>query len=208
MTDYTFIADPDPKLCDEMVRQHHYSHRPSVVVLYRGGLSDDTGRIVAVVTFTVPSTRWSQPVRELSRLVRLPDTRPPLTMLISKACQELKRRKLADLVVSFADSTQGHHGGVYQAASWAYHEMRKPQNDGFIINGEFTPRRVCYDRYGTSSRSHLAHFFGFMGMTFEEHWDTGKHLYWRSLTPNGDSQAKSLNLKSMPYFKERHDSTR
>lgn len=203
MSEISFVADPDPKLCNEMVLNHHYSHLVPSTVVYRGGLMDDMGCLLAVVMFSVPSTRWGEPVRELVRLVRLPDTRPPLTMLISKACREIRKRKLADIVVSFADSTQGHHGGVYRAASWSYHEMRKPQNDGFIINGEFVHRRVCNHRYGTSSRKHISQFCGFMGMTCEEHWDTGKHLYWRSLTPKGDTQAISLGLKTMPYFKDR-----
>ena len=201
--DYAFVADPDSRLCNRMVLDHHYSHLVPTAVVYRAGLIDSAGDLAAVVMFSVPSTRWGEPVRELARLVRLPNHKPPLTSLIGKACKELRKRGLADLVVSFADSTQGHHGGVYQASSWSYHEMRKPQNDGFIVNGEFIHRRVCNHRYGTSSRRHLAHFFRFMGMTFEEHWDTGKHLYWRSLTHKGDMQAKSLGLKTMPYFKDR-----
>ena len=205
MNGFSFVADPDPKLCDDMIFKHHYSHRPSRVVVYRAGLNNAVGDLVATVSFTASSTRWSQPVRELSRLVRLPDTRPPLTMLISKACSELRKRGLADLVVSFADSTRGHHGGVYQAASWNYHETRKPQNDGFIINGVFTPRRSCFGRYGTSSRSNLLTFCRFMGMTCEEHWDKGKHLYWRALTPKGQGQAMSLGLKSTHYVKNNID---
>lgn len=199
---YTFVADPDTKECNALVLQHHYSQRLPVTVTYRSGLVDDSGRLVAAVMFSVPPTRWSKPVRELSRLVRVPGVKPPLTMLISKACKELQRRKLADLVVSFADATQRHHGGVYQAASWAYHEHRAPRNDGFLIDGEFVPGRTCYHRFGTSSRKVVADICEVWGMTFEEHWDAGKHLYWRALTRTGQQWAAELGLQSLPYFKD------
>ncbi len=114
----------------------------------------------------------------------------------------MQRRKLADLVVSFADATQGHHGGVYQAASWNYHEQRASQNDGFLIDGEFVPRRTCYGRYGTSSRFVIRDICELWGQTFEEHWDAGKHLYWRALTKTGQQWAKDLQLATMPYVKD------
>ena len=198
---FHFVADAPLHETDDMVRNHHYSHRPATGCRYRAALADDTGRLVAAVMFRLPPTRWSRPVIELTRLVRLPDVRAPLTSLISKACADLRRRKLADLLVSFADSTQGHHGGVYQAASWKYHEQRKAQNDGFLLDGEFVPRRTAYGRFGGSSRVAMRVFCEVWGYEFQEHWDTGKHLYWRALTRQGEQHAKELGLRELPYPK-------
>ena len=100
------------------------------------------------------------------------------------------------------DDSGRHPGGVYQAASWAYHEPRAPQNDGFLVDGEFVPRRTCYGRFGTSSRKVVADICEVWGMTFEEHWDAGKHLYWRALTRTGQQWAAELGLQSLPYFKD------
>lgn len=198
---YTFDADPGAEECNDVVVSHHYSHLVPSAVVYRAGFRNTAGDLVAAVLFSVPSTRWGEPVRELARLVRRPDCRPHLSALIGKACHELKRRKIADLVVSFADSTQSHHGGVYQASSWAYHEKRKARIDGFILGGDFVHARVCNHRYGTSSSPRLREIFEVIGVSFSEHWDTGKHLYWRPLTPKGSAQATALGLKSMPYCK-------
>ena len=197
------LFDPDAKLSDvrQMVEGFHYSgHLPSAVQ-YVASLTDRHGGIVAAIVFTVPATRWAEPVYELARLVRLPGYRPPLTMLISKACKELEKRKGANLIVSFADSTHTHHGGIYQAASWAFHEKRKPACDGFHIDGKFVPRRTCNHRYGTSSAVKVPLICAASGSVAVPHFDSGKYLYWRAMNPSGRQKAKRLNLSNLPYPK-------
>ena len=44
------------------------------------------------------------------------------------------------LIVSFADSAQGHHGGIYQAGNWIYDGVAN-HNAGFMIRGKPTHRR-------------------------------------------------------------------
>jgi hypothetical protein len=109
---------------DNLVTLFHYSKRPpsnvqQVVTWHEdGGLFGGDGIAVAACYFSIPPTRWSEDVFELSRLVRRPDCNQPLTILISEACNLVKSK--IDLVISFADWTQKHHGGIYQAASWKY----------------------------------------------------------------------------------------
>ena len=148
-----------------------------------------------------PPTRWSLPVIELSRLVRKEDTNPKpiLTKLISKGVKECKRLGY-DLIVSFADSTFDHHGGIYQAASWNFFCMRKPQNDGWIIDGEFVPRRTCYARYGTSGNK-IIDILAKQNKTCIKHFDSGKYLYWKALNKSGEEKAKLLKLDSNTYLK-------
>lgn len=46
------------------------------------------------------------------------------------------------LVVSFADQSQGHHGGVYQAGNWIYSGQGSPAKF-YMINGKLThPRSI------------------------------------------------------------------
>jgi hypothetical protein len=61
-------------------------------------------------------------VWELSRLWA-PDGHEPnlLTEAISAAVGVIQRLERPDALVSYADTLQGHHGGVYRAASWLYH---------------------------------------------------------------------------------------
>lgn len=187
----------------DLVKRFHYSRRvPSNVQFVgtlhdAGGLFGDYGRAVAAVFFSIPPTRWSEPVLELSRLVRA-DRRVPLTQLIARSCDALKRSG-NDLLVSFADRTHGHHGGVYQAASWAYAGCRDRNMDGLVIDGVFWPGRTCNSRFGTRSPVKVS---AVLGREVTPHYDEGKHLYWRALGPRGRAKAHRLGLIELAYPKK------
>lgn len=191
---------------DCLVKQYHYSHRPpaSIQVVgswhYGGGLFGDFGEIVAACYFSIPPTRWSEPVWELSRLVRRDDFKYSLSGLISLTVKHVRKLKQIDLLVSFADKTAGHHGGIYQACSWNFHTLRKARLDGFIINGVFTAARTCNHRYNTSGIK-LVEILKEKGIECIPHYDTGKYLYWRSLDKYGEQKAERLGLQKQPYRK-------
>jgi hypothetical protein len=161
-----------------------------------GGLFGDYGPAVAACFFSIPPTRWSEDVLELSRLVRASYS-VPLSSLVSKSCKEL-RKQGHDLLVSFADRTQGHHGGVYQAASWRYAGARERRMDGLLIDGRFWPGRSCNSKFGTRSPSKVT---AILGREVAPHFDEGKHLYWKALGAHGLKKAARLGLASMPYPK-------
>lgn len=186
----------------ELVKRFHYSHRaPSNVqcvgTLHEcGGLFGDYGQVVAACFLSIPPTRWSEDVWELSRLVR-DDRERPLTSLISQTCKTA-RVKGADLLVSFADKTQGHHGGIYQAASWEYAGARERRMDGVLLDGRFIPGRSCNSQWGTRSPEKLR---AILRKDVQPHYDEGKHLYWRALTREGKRRAARLGLVSIEYPK-------
>ncbi len=186
----------------QLVMEHHYSHRwPSNVQVVGtwhldGGLFGDSGEAVAACVFAIPPTRWSQPVLELIRLVRHPDHAVTLSGLVS-ATARWAHRKGWPLLVSFADSTVGHHGGIYQACSWNYDGQRAPRMDGVVVNGQFISGRTVNHLYGTQSPDKLRA----MGYDVEPHYDAGKHLYWRAGNRAGSAMARQLNLKQLPYPK-------
>ena len=202
MDEFVVASGDDLTAAFDLVERFHYSHRRPGAPRIVGAIKRD-GQVVAACFFSNPPTRWSQPVMELSRLIRHPDLGlgVSLTELISKTRAAIKQRKdLPQILVSFADSTQDHHGGVYQAASWNYHEQRAPARDGFVIDGIFVPRRTCNARYGTSSKI-LIDALPLLGHTCEEHFDCGKHLYWVALDKSAKRAARDLNLKSIAYPK-------
>lgn len=178
-----------------LVKQFHYSHRwPSNIQLVvtaheSGGLFGNKGDALAAVVFSIPGTRWSVPVWELCRLVRRDDAHVPLSWLIARAVSIIRQKKLADLLVSFADAQHGHHGGVYRASNWHYHGKRASRIEGFIVRGEFVPNRSASHRWGTQSRARLAE----RGITAK--YDEGKHLYWLPVTKIGKVSAAILNLR-------------
>lgn len=179
-----------------MVMRFHYSRRiPSNVQMVGslhldGGLFGGDGAMVAAAFWSIPPTRWGEEVIELTRLVRGND-RVPLTMLVSLCAKELKKRG-HDLLVSFADKTQGHEGFVYRASNWRYAGCRDSACDGVMIDGAFHPGRTCNSIFGTRSPDKLRAMFPHKAI--EPHYDEGKHLYWLPLGRRGVDKAQRLGL--------------
>ena len=204
MSDFHF-AFGHREEAEALVMRYHYSHRiPSNIqavgtLHVDGGLFGDLGEAIAACFFSIPPTRWGEEVWELSRLVRDEDHHPSLTSLISSTVGELKRRGMIDLVISFADWTHNHHGGIYQAASWNFAGKRDRAMDGVIIDGTFKPGRSCNSMYGTRSPEKLQEMFPMAKI--EPHFDEGKYLYWKPLNKAGKNKAERLELQSLPYPK-------
>lgn len=198
------MTGAEPHEISSLVKAFHYSRRmPSNIqhcyaIREEGGLFGDTGAPVAGIIFAIPPTRWSEEVLELARLVRDPICTIPLTQLIAFAIKQLKRNGW-DLLVSFADWTQKHHGGIYQAAGWNYNGLREATMDGLVINGTFVPGRSCNSNYGTRSPTLLRERLP--DHEVNPHYDEGKHLYWKALTKVGVKRADRLGLQSLPYPK-------
>ena len=199
-----FISGGHKDEADGLVLKYHYSHRipANVQLVYTlhlpGGLFGDMGKVIAACYFSIPPTRWSFSVLELSRLVKHDEYNVSLSGLISACCKKLKLEK-QHLLVSFADNTQKHHGGIYQACSWNYDGIRDRRMDGVIIDGNFIPGRSCNSIYGTRSPNKLKLIL--QGSTIEPHYDEGKYLYWKSLTKTGDKWVELLGLKKNEYPK-------
>lgn len=186
---------------NRLIMTHHYSRRVPGSVQFvgtlwtSGGLFGTKGECVAACTFSSPPTRWSEPVLELSRLVR-GENKVPLTLLICMSVKAIKKAVLADLLVSFADRTQGHEGYIYRAANWNYGGCRDRAMDGLIVGGQFVPGRTCNATWGTRSPQRLMERHG---INSEPHYDEGKHLYWLPLNRSGKERASRLGLKIESY---------
>lgn len=192
------------KAAKELLDEYHYKDVvPNTVQLAvtaheSGKFFEETGRCVAAAWFSIPAARWKEDVFELSRLVRSPDCDLQLTRLISEALDKCETKGL-DLIVSYADPEQGHHGGIYQAASWNYHGKRSSRLTGFLIDGEFTHARALNHEYGTTSVSKLRELIP--DSTVEPKHAEGKYLYWKATTRDGERKAERLELQSNEYPK-------
>ena len=179
-----------------LVLQHHYSGRCATNLRFVGSLHEDgglfggDGPMVAAALWYTPGTPWKEDVLELGRLVR-GERRVPLTFLVSRCTKEL-RRQGHDLLVSYADSTQGHEGYVYRACSWRYNGKRKRTEDGVLIDGVFKPGRSCVQFFGTRSVTKLRALMPHK--TIEPHYDEGKHCFWLPLGTKGEAKARRLGL--------------
>lgn len=82
---------------------------------------------------------------ECVELVRIALTEhaAPVTQMIAASLRQLRAACPGlRLVVSYADTAQGHHGGVYQAASWLYTGARGSSDAYYLVNGERTHGRT------------------------------------------------------------------
>lgn len=94
-------------------------------VLFSRGANNDLGKPYGLTQIEVC---------ELTR-VALDKHKAPVSQIIAIAIKLLKRSNPGlRLIVSFADTQQGHHGGIYQAGNWIYTGKSKSSTE-FIING-------------------------------------------------------------------------
>jgi hypothetical protein len=105
--------------------QKHYAKRIPQI-MYAFGLYDDE-RLVGVVTYGIPASpslcmgicgkEWSDKVLELNRLCLQDNTKNQSSFLVSNSIKLLPK---PTIVVSYADTGQGHVGYVYQATNFLY----------------------------------------------------------------------------------------
>jgi hypothetical protein len=97
------------------------------------------------------------------------------------------------LIVSFADQSQGHHGGIYQAGNWVYNGQGDPAKF-YMIRGKLThPRSI--GAKGLVQNIHGARKIDPQATVVDV---LGKHRYLMPLDP--DMKARIMPL-SKPYPK-------
>lgn len=88
---------------------------------------------------------------ECCELVRIALTahETPVSRIVAISFKLLKKVSPGlKLVVSFADTNQNHHGGIYQAGNWIYSGQSNAA-DEYLVNGERLHGRSMRAKYGT-----------------------------------------------------------
>lgn len=89
---------------------------------------------------------------ELTRVALAPGREHPTSKCIAISLKLLKRQSPGlRVVVSFADTAQGHLGIVYQATNWAF--LGTTEQSYFKIHGRVVHPRTVYDRFGRGGQS-------------------------------------------------------
>lgn len=155
-----WVAGCQLKTAQELVRRWHYSGGGSNTAVYTHGLfprdwfweSQCVGCAwwlpptkTAAVSFS--REKW-RGVLSLSRLVVSPDVpNNAESFLIRHSMQQIDRNRWP-VLVTYADSWQGHLGTIYKAAGWVECGKSKPQ-PRYRINGRMISRKI-----GPKTRSH------------------------------------------------------
>ena len=131
------------------VENWHYSRCLPAGKLVKVGAWED-GKFIGVVLFGRGATpNLGNPYNlgqdECVELVRvaLRSHQTAVSKIVAIAIRFLKRTNPnLRLIVSFADQTQGHHGGIYQAGNWIYGGTGSPAKF-YVIHGKLThPRSI------------------------------------------------------------------
>lgn len=133
----------------------HYSHAIPAGKCVKIGVWEDDEFIGCVIFSRGASNRLLTPYGlqqsegcELSR-VALKAHKTPVTKIVSIAIKLLKKTNPGlRLIVSFADSRQGHIGTIYQAGNWIFTGSNKTTPDWYI-NGRWQHQRNLHSLYGT-----------------------------------------------------------
>ena len=141
------------------VENWHYSKRMPKSKLAKFGVWED-GRFIGVVIFGVGGTPgmfsgYGIESVEGCELVRIALTRhkTAVSRIVAICIRLLKKtfRKLR-LIVSFADSEQGHIGGVYQAGNWLF-AGSSTSSDEYVYKGKRWHGRAFRHRFKGLERS-------------------------------------------------------
>jgi hypothetical protein len=131
------------------VENWHYSKCLPMGKLVKIGAWEN-GKFIGVVLFGRGATpNLGKPYKlgqtECVELVRIALTKHdvPVSRVAALAIKFLKRENQSiRLIVSFADQSQGHHGGIYQAGNWVYSGEGLPAKF-YMIRGKLThPRSI------------------------------------------------------------------
>ena len=165
----------------------------------------ESGAYIGAVLFGLGATpnlskSYSLPMTQCCELVRvaLRSHQAPVSRIVALAIKMLKVKcPGVRMIVSFADTQQGHHGGIYQAGNWIY--SGSANLDCWIINGERMHPRSVVAKYGSQSQARV------MGIdpNARKVWGI-KHRYLMPLDP--EMRAKILPL-AQPYPKRPKQAT-
>ena len=135
---------------------------------------------------------------ECCELVRiaLRDHIYPVSKIISISLRVLQKSNPGlRLVVSYADTLEGHHGGIYQAGTWLYVGLnQKSGGFSYLINGKWVHKRSLGAKYGRRDTEYLDSLFP----NAKKRKDTDKHKY---LIPLDKAMRKQIEPLSKPYPK-------
>jgi|LakMenEpi03Aug12_release.lakeMendotaPanAssembly.Ray.scaffolds.fasta_scaffold192259_1 hypothetical protein len=116
-----------------LLHKHYAKRIPQI--MYAFGLYEQS-ELIGVVTYGIPASpalcmgvcgqEWSSHVLELNRLCLQDNTKNQSSFLVAHSIKLLPKPAI---IVSYADSGQGHIGYVYQATNFLYTGITKERTD-------------------------------------------------------------------------------
>jgi hypothetical protein len=135
------VKSIDTEQCKEWLLKKHYAKR-LCSISYSFGLFDDNNLLIGVCTFGSPPSRAlcigvcgienASKVNELNRLCVNEGLEKNVLSYFVSSCLNLLPNNL--IIVSYADTSQGHNGYIYQATNWIYTGLSAKRTERYDIN--------------------------------------------------------------------------
>ena len=223
MTDALFDLQPDwsgemvireaPAAGREWTLAYHYSHVVPSASIFYGAFSPDLACVVGVgasanrhgVSRAFGLEAWPGDL-EVTRVVCHPDApKNTASRSIAAVLRYVHARQGAQWLFSYADTGQGHHGGIYQALNAVYVGLSNPFTYGYFLDGERVHQRALSHMFGTVKWPDAPDAAAARGqvLTRERHVDKPKHCYILPCSTPAVNRAirKALQPHVKPYPK-------
>jgi hypothetical protein len=166
------LKQSKPKLlidfCDSKAAKYacenwHYSKCMPIGKMITIGIWEDE-KFIGVIIFSRGACPWlgsqfSLDMTQLCELTRVAIKKGHFfqtSKYLGLAIKILKKRlNKLELIFSYADSRQNHHGGIYQATNWIYLGLSKLENTGYeyFTNDKWTHERAILSKYGSHTNA-------------------------------------------------------
>lgn len=173
----------------QLCRDKHYLQRVPSIVAYYGLYRKEL--LVGIITFGIPPSpylmkicgeEYKASVLELNRLWCYDESpRNSESFLISNAIKLLKKDKPdIKILVSFADTREGHLGYIYQASNWHFTGWSIPGGGSILIDGkEYHPKNLN-NKYNTSDLNKLKDILGTDNIFYRPRSKKCRYVYFLS----------------------------
>lgn len=183
--------------CKEWFLKKHYARRMPPPIIYCFGLYD-ADKLIGVCSYSITMAtelrkKFSSGLLELSRLV-IEDGYPKNTLSFFVA-QTFKLFPTPLVLLSYADTSHGHHGYIYQATNWIYTGLSEKFMDYAVRGMEHLHNQTIMDMSkGQENRVEwLRNKFGDKLYMVER---PRKHRYFYFI---GNKRQKKAMMKEFPY---------
>lgn len=203
------------------ILKKHYAHRmPSITFAYGAYINR---KLLGICTFGTPASpslcvgicgpEYKSKVIELNRLCVEDDSGVITSEFVSRCLSHVSQsggtriHPTGYIVVSYADTAQGHIGKIYQATNWLYTGITKERTDIFTGEGKHSRhyekgRDYSRDRQPRSAKHRYVYFLGSRGWKLKAR----KAMKYPILPyPEGDTQrydASAEIIKQPLLFEE------
>lgn len=134
----------------------HYSKSVPVSPIVKIGVWEEN-KFIGVILFSRGANKDLLTPYGLSQIEGCELTRVALTKHITPVSKIIKISILflrktnpkLKLIVSFADASKGHHGGIYQAGNWIYTGKTSPSIEYWKDNKKWHTRQISVSGYAT-----------------------------------------------------------